>query len=126
MNQEYVGCYVVDSSFTPSGAQGQTAQSTTECYNRATAAKARFFGMTRYNQCYFNDSTAYSTRGLQPAFMCMYDPSKPTTQTVGTAPGSGDSSSAAMYEISYSRTVNVIDALTVGQSVRIYYPWFAY
>ena len=86
----------------------------TECFNRATAAKARFFGLTNTNRCYIGDSQAYSSKGLQPAFQCMYN----GAGVLGKEPAFGDVNSLAMYEISYSRTVPVIDAVTVGQSVR--------
>ncbi len=118
LNQEYIGCFVADTTATASSwfstaGTALTTISTTECFNKASANKARYFGITKNNQCYFGDGATYSNKGLQPALQCMFD----NTGKAGTQPNGGDNASFAMYEISYSRTSPVIDSVLIGSSV---------
>ena len=117
LNQEYIGCYVADTTATTpwfsTAGTAQAAISTTDCFNKATAAKARYFGLTKNNLCYYGDGTTYNSKGLQPAVQCMLD----NTGKIGTLPNFGDNTSFAMYEVSYSRSNPVIDAVTIGSSV---------
>ena len=64
MSQEYVGCYVADLTVAWFAGAASTVQSATECYNRAATAKARFYGLTKFNQCYIGDGTTYSSKGM--------------------------------------------------------------
>jgi hypothetical protein len=128
-NYDYTGCYVknlTNANWAIHLGQNVTASGVailSDCYYIATTKKARYFGLTDFNQCYYGDNTNYNDMGLQPAAQCMYkDPASAsgtyTTGSLGFVPNFGDQVSFAMYEISYSRTIPVVDSVLIGATVR--------